>query len=369
MKILHLTTHLNIGGISNYLAMTGSRLIRMGHPVVVVSSGGNFKTILEKKGIRCLDFPIRTKNEFHPKLFFALPKIIRVVKEEKFDLIHAHTRVTQVLGSLVSKFTGVPLVTTCHGFFKARLSRRLFVCWGKITIAISSLVAEDLEKSHNVKRSNIRIVQNAIDIEDFELRLHEKNPTALREKWGIPEGMNVVTSISRLVEDKGHDYLIQALSDLKKKKEDFYLLIVGDGREKKKLEKLIRKSGLKNQARIIDAQADVTSVLCVTDIFVHPATYREGFGLVLVEAMVAKKPLVATNIPAINSFLRNHVNGFLVEPKNRKELAEAILFIAANPGITRSIVENAYQSATELYSMDRMVNELETVYEETAPKP
>src|SRR3989344_6410499 len=92
MKILNLTTHLNVGGISNYLAMTGSRLVRMGHEVVVVSSGGNFKEVLEKKGIRCLDFPIRTKNEFHPKLFFALPKIIRLVKREKFDLVHAPKR-------------------------------------------------------------------------------------------------------------------------------------------------------------------------------------------------------------------------------------------------------------------------------------
>lgn len=364
MKVLNLTTHLNVGGISNCLAMTGSRLFRMGHEVVVVSSGGNFKEVLEKKGIRCLDISIRTKNEFHPKLLRALPKMIRLVKKERFDLIHAHTRVTQVLGSLVSKFTGVPLVTTCHGFFKPRLSRKLFSSWGKVVIAISPLVAEDLEQSHQVKRSNIRIVQNAIDLEDFEGRLLEKNPAAFRESWRIPQGMKVVTSISRLVQDKGHDYLIEAVRDLKKKKVDLYLLIVGDGREKKRLAKLIQKSGLEKQARIIDAQPDVTSILSVTDIFVHPATYREGFGLVLVEAMVAKKPVIATNIRAVNSLIRNHVNGFLVEPKSRREIAEAIQFILANPKITLSIVENAYQSATELYSIDRMVSELETVYKE-----
>ncbi len=366
MKILNLTTHLNVGGISNYLAMAGSRLVRMGHEVVVVSSGGNFEEVLEKKGIRCLDIPIRTKNEFHPKIFLALPKLVRLVKEEKFDLIHAHTRVTQVLGSLVSKFTGVPLVTTCHGFFKPRLSRRFFGSWGKIVIAISPLVAEDLENSHRVKRSRIRIVQNAIDLEDFESRLLEKDPAALRDEWKIPRDMKVVTSISRLVQDKGHDYLIRAVGDLKKKKEDFYLLIAGDGREKKNLEKLIRKSGLEKQARIMDTRVDVTSILSVTDIFVHPATYREGFGLVLVEAMVAKKPVIATNIRAVNALIRNRVNGFLAEPKSEKELAEAIEFIVANPKLTVSIVENAYQSATELYSIDRMVNELETVYEEAA---
>jgi len=87
---------------------------------------------------------------------------------------------------------------------------------------------------------------------------------------------------------------------------------------------------------------------------------------VLVEAMVAKKPVIATNIRAVNALIRNRVNGFLAEPKSEKELAEAIEFIVANPKLTVSIVENAYQSATELYSIDRMVNELETVYEEAA---
>ena len=368
MKILSLTTHLNVGGISSYLSMTGSRLVRMGHEVFVVSGGGDFEENLTKKGIRCVDFAIRTKNEFHPKVFMALPKLIRLVKKEKFDLIHAHTRVTQVLGSLVSKFTKVPLMTTAHGFFRPRLSRKLFRCWGERVIAISPLVAEDLEKSHKVERSRIRIVQNAIDIEDFEERLAQKDPGALRQALGIPQGVTVIGSISRLVKDKGHEYLIQAVKDLHKKKMKAHLLIVGDGREKKNLMTLIKKSGLEGQALLVEAQQDVTSFLSLIDIFAHPATYREGFGLVLVEAMAARKPVVATNILAINTVIRNRVNGFLVEPKSGKELAEAIEFIIANPKITASIVENAYQSATELYSIDRMVNELETVYEETITK-
>ncbi len=344
--------------------MLGGRFVRMGHEVAVVSAGGNLKEHFEEKGIRCVDFPIRTKNELSPKVFLALPKIIRFVKEEKFDLIHAHTRVTEVLACLVSKMTKVPYLTTAHGFYKRRLTRRLFGCWGLRVIAISPLVAEELEKTHKVKRSDIRIVQNAVDIEDFEKRLLRQDPRVVRETYGIFQDAKVIGSISRLVRDKGHEYLIEAVRDLKKTIPNIFLLIIGDGRERKRLESLIKKSGLEKEARIIQSQPDIAPLLSAMDIFAHPATYREGFGLSMVEAMVAKKPVLATNIWAINTIIRNRVNGFLVEPKKKEELRQALEFIIRNTALTASITQNAYDIATQLYSIDRMVSEIETVYQE-----
>ena len=109
---------------------------------------------------------------------------------------------------------------------------------------------------------------------------------------------------------------------------------------------------------------DVTELLAATDFFVHPATFREGFGLSMVEAMVAKIPVIATDIWAINTIIRNRVNGFLVSPKNPGELADTIEFILQNPVFAASCAENAYDSVTRLYSIERMVSELETVYQE-----
>lgn len=364
MKILHLTTHLDIGGISSYISTAGTAMMKKGYEISVLSSGGNLESEFQQRHFKLFTLPIRAKSELSPKLWLALQKIIRLVKKEKFDLIHAHTRVTQMLAAFVSRFTGVPYVTTAHGFYKPRLGRRLFGCWGKRVITISPLVAEELEKSHRVPKEKIRIIYNAVDVPETQRRIREQDADVLRKDLGIRPDTFVIGSISRLVRDKGHEYLVEAVGKLAKKQNNLFLLIVGDGREKDRLKKLIRRSGLGERARLMHPVPDVSGVLSVLDVFVHPATYREGFGLAMLEAMVAKVPVVATNIWAINSIIRHRVNGFLVEPKNSDQIANTLGFILENPEAAGSIARNGCEMASQLYSVDRLVSELETVYRE-----
>ena len=104
------------------------------------------------------------------------------------------------------------------------------------------------------------------------------------------------------------------------------------------------------------------------DVFVHPATFREGFGLTLLEAMVAKIPVVASDIWAINTLIRNRVNGYLVAPKNAKEIEKILEEIIHNPESAGAIAANAYETAARNYSVERMVKEMETVYREIVDK-
>jgi glycosyltransferase involved in cell wall biosynthesis len=157
---------------------------------------------------------------------------------------------------------------------------------------------------------------------------------------------------------------VEAVSRLAIKHPNVYLVICGDGREKNRLEALIGKDGLVNRAKLIPSHPDITGIFSILDVFVHPATFREGFGLTLLEAMAAKIPVVASNIWAINSIIRNHVNGFLVQPKNAKELADTLSYIMENQTISGSIAQNGFEMASRDYSVDRMAGEMETVYEE-----
>ncbi|PIU40381.1 MAG: hypothetical protein COT00_01990 [Candidatus Omnitrophica bacterium CG07_land_8_20_14_0_80_50_8] len=364
IKILHLATHLNIGGITSYIDMTGLKLIQKGYRVGVLSSGGNRAEDLRKKGFTVFEFPIRTKSELSPKLYLNLPAIADLVKKEEVNLVHAHTRVTQVLAFFISKMTKVPFVTTAHGFYKPRFGRKLFGCWGARVIAISPPVAEELKKTHGVDEKRIRLVQNSIDVEAFQKRFNEKNPDTERRELGIPMGALVVGSISRLVEDKGHAILVEAVRKLKSNFPNIFLIILGDGRERVKLEELIQAAGLANCAKVNPAVKDVTGILSTMDIFVHPATHREGFGFSIAEAMVARKPVVATDIWAINAMIQDRVNGFLVEPKSADAIVKAVRFIVENPKAAETIADRGQRMAVKLCSLDRMVGEMEKVYEE-----
>ncbi len=364
LKVLHITTHLNIGGISSYLLILGSGMIKKGHQVCVLSSGGGLSEEFKEREFHLLQFNIKTKSELNPKLYWALPQIIRLVKEKKFDIIHAHTRVTQVLAYFIARATGVPVVTTAHGYYKPRFGRRLFGCWGGRTIAISPLVAEELKNSHAVDPSRIKVVQNAIDTEDFLRRLAQKNTSAVRKEYGIDEKAVVLGSVSRLVQDKGHEYLVKALSALRKKNVNAFLLILGDGRERDNLQKLIKDLNLERHVKLVPGEKDVTKVLSVMDIFVHPATFREGFGLSMMEAMIAGKPVVVTDIWAVNSYIKNAVNGYLVEPKNTQALADAIHRVISDPSLSKQVAEEGRRMAAEICSLDRMTGETEAVYQE-----
>ncbi len=364
LKILHLTTHLNVGGITSYILTLGKALSKKGHRSVVLSSGGSQVEELTFAGLPSLIYPIRTKSILNPKLYMALPGVIRAVKEGRFDILHAHSRVTQVLAFWISRETGIPVVSTAHGFYKARLGRRLFPCWGKKAIAISSLVAEELHKRHGVPKKKIRVIHNALDMDSFQKKLLAQDAQKIRMGLGVPDGAYVVGSISRLVRDKGHDFLLKAIQEVKKTQPRVFLVIVGDGRERPRLEEMVRKLDLTGSVRLIKGVSETPSILPALDLFVHPATHREGFGLSIAEAMAARIPVLTTDIPAINTLFHDGVDSRIVKPKRSDLLAQAMLEFMDNKPFAQKIAQCGYELAVQLCQPERMADEIEAVYRE-----
>ncbi len=364
-KILHLTTHIDIGGITSWLLTAAPGLALRGHSVAVASGGGATAPLFEAKGVRAFRFPIRVKSELHPALYASLPGLSALVRRERFDVLHAHTRVTQLIAAILSRLDGVPYVTTAHGYYKNRLSRRWLGCWGRRVIAVSPLVAGALRDAHGVDPARIRIVPNAVDGEDLRRRLSVCDREAARRAWGFNERSLVLVSVSRLVEDKGHAVLIDAIALLKKEMPDLGLLILGNGRERAPLEERIRRAGLEGCVKLLPAVPDVAPILAAADVFVHPATHREGFGLSLAEAMVAGKPVIVTDIPAVNSIITDRVNGLVVAPKSAEALAGAVRFLVLHPSETLALAQKGRSYADEIASPKAMLDGLEAVYRET----
>ena len=364
MKILHLTTHLNRGGISNYILSVGAALHQKGHKVFVVSSGGEMQKEFEECGIRLKTMPIRTKSELSWRIYAALPELLRWIRKEKIDLLHAHTRITQVIAFLIGLIQGTPSVTTCHGFYKRRLGRRLLPCWGKRAVAISDPVADHLRDTFGLPPERIRVVYNGVDLQTLRNRFLKHDPVVVKRDYGFPEESYVLGVTARLVPDKGHEFLIRAVKDLESEFPNLCLLIVGDGRHRQYLEGLTRHQGLMERVYFTGNLRDVSFPLRAMDIFVLPAVWREGFGLSIVEAMACEIPVIVTNIWALNSLIQNGVNGVLVEPRNVGELAEGIRKMLRDSALRERIGKVGRKTAEERFSLDRMVHELEAVYED-----
>lgn len=363
-RVLHLTTHFNTGGITSYIKFLTKEMRKMPYEFFVGSSGGSQEEMLTEQGVKCLRLNIRTKSELSPKLYAAIPKLLNFIRREKIDLIHAHTRVTQVLSWWLQRISGIPYVSTCHGFYKRRFGRRLVPAWGNHVISISKPVEESLMKDFGVKKEKVSTIFNAIDIEDLSKKYGEKHPDHIRKELNIEENNKVIGIVARVVEDKGHEYFLRAAAKLVLNSfPDVKILIVGEGPYMKQTQELVKRLKLGKFVRFLGNVNDITYALAVIDVFVLPAIWREGFGLSIIEAMAVSKPVIVTNIWSLNELVQDRVNGLLVEPKDVDDLADAIEELLVDKALYDRVSKNGAEMVRREFSIAYMAERVDTLYQ------
>ncbi|MFA5362678.1 MAG: glycosyltransferase family 4 protein [Candidatus Omnitrophota bacterium] len=365
MNILFLTTHLNIGGISSYILSLSAGLRKRGHSLFVASSGGELEGSLQAEGVICLRIPINTKSEINlPKLIRSCRILRPFIAEHTIGLLHSHTRVTQVLGCLAGRYSRIPHVSTCHGFFKNRLSRRMFPCWGERVIAVSGSVQEHLAHDFCLDVKMIRLVYNGIDADRFApcAALSPEKKTEKKKAAGLPESP-VVGIVARLSDVKGHRFLIEAMSIAVKKIPAAHLLIVGDGKMRADLKSLVASLGIQKNVSFVPSVQDTVTLLSCMDVFVMPSL-KEGLGLSLMEAMACGLPVIGSDIGGIRNLIRDHENGLLVNPEDSHALSEAILVLLADKVKAALLGKNAKDFINREFSLEKMAEQTEAVYRE-----
>lgn len=353
MNILFLTSHLNTGGIAHYVLSLSKGLKNKGHNVFVASSGGELLPKFIEYGIGYINIPIKTKCEISWNIGFSFLKILPFITENKIDIVHANTRVTQMLGFLIERFIHRPFISTCHGFFKKRFSRAVFPCWGKKVVAISAQVEEHLIKDFKVDKKNIALIYSGIDLKKFP---EPAQKITLKEP-------PVIGIIARLSEEKGHIYLVDAMKMVLDKFPSAQLLIIGEGRMKQKLVSLVRTLGIEKNVFFISQIQNTSEGLSNMDIFVMPSL-KEGLGLALMEAMASGLPVIGSAVGGIKTLIKNNYNGIMVEPADSQALAKAIIDLLQDSIKRQYLSVNARSYIKENFSYEKMIAQTEAVYSE-----
>jgi glycosyltransferase involved in cell wall biosynthesis len=358
MNILFLTNHLNIGGVSSYVFSLAKGLKKRGHNVYLGSSRGDLLDSFIKEGITFIQIPINTKSEINlPKIFISLRRLLKKIRDNDIDIIHSNTRVTQVLGSLLENFSHRPHVSTCHGFFKNRISRRVLPCWGDKIIAISLAVKEHLMKDFGVREEKIKLIYNGIDVDRFATK--NQGPP-LNINLGQDHGP-VIGIVARLSDIKGHVYLIRAMKHVLDKIPKALLLIVGEGRMKEELVNLSQSLGIEKNILFIPKVYDTRKVLSLMDIFVMPSL-KEGLGLGLMEAMAWGLAVVASDIGGIKDLVKDGHTGLLVKPRDPIGISNALLDLINNKQKACALGNSARNFIRQNFSLEKMVQETEELY-------
>lgn len=363
MKILLLTSHLDMGGISMYIVNLSRYLKKLGHEVVVVSGGGSLEEKLASNGINSVVMDIRTKFEFGLKTWKALLPLKKLIEAEGIDIVHSQTRVTNVIGSLLDLFTGVPHVATCHGSFKhKRLSRRVFPCWGRQTVAISSSVAEHLTRDLGVAAGNVHRIYNGIETDKYSSKTPGLSARDLRNDIGLDDRRPVIGTVGRISPVKGHRYLIDAFDILIKKGVDAQLLIVGNGPDEGTLKKLAARLPAADRIFIDPGKAAIVDYLSIFDVYCMPSV-DEGFGLSLVEAMAAGRPCVASDIGGLSEIITDGIDGLLVPACDPGALAKAVKRLLEDPVLRERIASAGRERALKDFNIEKCVSGTVEVYE------
>lgn len=359
MNILHITNQLDVGGITTYILYLSKALIDRGHNVFVASYEGEFLPRCINSGINYISIPIKTKSEISPKMIKSYFRLKREIRANNIQIIHAHTRTTQVLGHLLGKKFGIPYIATCHGFYKTRFFRRMFGCWGDKTIAISQPVKEHLIKDFKVKEENIHLIHTGIDVDRFSLKSQAPN-LKLREELKLGDEP-VIGIIARLSPEKGHNCLVEAMPAVLREFPLVKLIMVGDGREKQALKELVIRLGLEKNILFIHSVMQTADILPALDIFVMPSL-SEGLGISLLEAMATGLPVVGTRVGGIPSLIKDKENGLLVEPGDSSALAIAILELLKDKDMALALGSNARDFVRDKFSLKDMGLNVERVY-------
>lgn len=362
MRVLHVNTHMNIGGIGQYIVSLTKALERKGAECFVASSGGDLEAELIKSDIRHLYLPIDTKFEFGPKVFRAASALSDIIKAEKIDIVHAHSRVSQVASFMASRRARVPYVTTCHGYFKPRLSRRLFDTWGRNVIAISDAVKAHLEKDFKIDSGRIEVIYNGIDINRFTNIYSKDEIIRAKRSLGLKNGI-VIGTMGRLSYIKGQKFLIEAMKDVVSKFGSACCLIIGSGREEAALKGLAKSLGLEDRIVFTGAAyMDIPLYLSCIDVFVLPSI-EEGLGLALLEAMSLERPCVASATGGIRDIVKDGANGILTPVADSKAISSAVVKILNDKEFAKGISARARDFVKNRYSIEIMADRMRSFYE------
>ena len=349
MKVLHVHRIGGIGGSERHLLTLLPALAQRGADV----------------GFLGLDDPSRAPEPFYEQLTVPFERLsaprdvdpllaVRVARAaRRAELVHTHLVHADVYGALgarrlvSTKHNDDPFRTGTFRFVERALTRRA----GRV-VAITNALARFLVERVGIPRAKVTTIHYGLD--DLPNAWGENGPSP------IPNEARVLLAVCRLERQKGVDVAVRALPRVRERHPAAELVVLGDGPERPALERLARN--LDVPVHLLGRVPDVAAWLRRADVLVHPARW-EGFGLALLEAMLAELPVVATTVSSIPEIVVSGETGVLVPPDHPGALADAIARVLADPG---TLGAAGRDRARAEFSVARMADETLAVYSQVA---
>lgn len=368
-RILHVIDNTEHGGAQTQLAVILDGLRdQFDLSVAVLGRSGPAEDTYRKLGIRIILLG-SGGSRWSPGAF---PRLLSLIRREKPDLVHTHLFKAMVLTALAARLAGVPCLLHDHSgldpenlrfYFPQLISRSLYA-WAyhravrssSGVLVLTTRVKETYLQNYQLPSEKITVLPNAID-------LAGNQPTAVsgssvREELHLPAETRLIVMVGRLAAEKDWPTFIQVASQFQSQS-GLVFLSIGSGNLEGELRKSVADQGLSNFYFLGDRQ-DVPSILSQADVFLLTSN-REAFGIVLLEAMSAGLPVIATRTSGPASIILSEDNGLLVKGGDMEAFVSALQRVLTEPELAARLVKNAYGSL-QRYDRKVICQELSGLY-------
>ncbi|MCW5787605.1 MAG: glycosyltransferase family 4 protein [Nitrospira sp.] len=359
--ILFLSTSSGPGGaervISNLAASLDPRRYRA---ILCLFRPGWLKERSESCGIRTFVLPTQGMTDWRWAIQFK-----RLLRQEQVDVIHAHEFDANVQGACVAALSGIPLVATVHGknYYWERLRRRLAYRWVSrraTMVAVSEDLKQFIVGKVGIPTSRVKVLYNGVDV------LPQCTPAEVvecRKELGLPEDHQIVGVVGNLYPVKGHQYLIEAIPAVLKTCPNTSFVFAGRGQLESELKAQACRLGVDERVHFLGLRQDIPRILAMLDLFVLPSL-SEGLSMAILEAMIAGKPVVATQVGGNPELVINEETGFLVPPRDSQALGDKLIVSLTNTQQSAEFAERGKRRAEGLFSLRSMVSSYQSLYDQ-----
>ena len=367
IRLLIVADSLSIGGAERHVCGLALALTGQGYDVTVACSvGGPLSAPLEEAGIAVRPLLDRlVKRRFSPRFTW---KLVRLIRDGRFDLVHAHMYASAVASALASLDSGAPFVLTEHteGSWRTPFSRwcnRGAYRRAERVIAVSAAIRRRLVEQDRVPPERVATILNSLPPAlNMEYRARPPHPKQVKDA-------PVVGVIARLVPEKGVRHFLDAAARLSRAVPGARFLVLGDGPLREHLRVHRDRLGLGDSVQFLGFREDAPALVGTFDILILPSLSNEGSPLVTLEAMAAGVPVVASTVGGIPEQIWHDREGLLVPPGDAAALSEAVVSLLRDPARARRLGEAGRRRVSSEFSYATMLRQTERVYLEALRQP
>lgn len=376
IKIAYIIPNIEVGGTEKHLLSLIAHIDKSRFsPILITTAGGgalyqHFSSIIPVFIFGGDKYKAREQPPKNPLPHLSeMIKIIKLLNEQKPQLIHAYLPAANVIGPLAGKLARVPyIITSKRSLSNYKKGYPFIVSWlesignlfSDIIVANSVAVKEEVENTESFCKNKIVVIYNGVEIFD---KWSPEKIKEFRRKENLPVDATLAICVSNFFTYKGHIELVKAAAIVKKYYPHLiYLLIGRDVDNVAPTKELAKKMGVYDNFRFLGFRSNVVDFLQASNIFIHPSR-QEGFSNSILEAMSVGLPVIACDVGGNPEAVIDSVTGKLVPKENPEALAKAILDLLKDPVRMKEMGLAGQEKVRALFSIKKMVSNIENLYE------